>query len=116
MQEAQQKKKKKKQQQISLTVEDLISEAGLNLVDFLKELENDKKYIDVPVCPKCKSPKIKRVNASEDPTSHMGLTPPKYECLDCGHTTRIQLKATNRPYSVKDVELILEAIEADKTG
>jgi hypothetical protein len=112
MQEAQSEKKKKKQQQITLTVEELISEAGLNLIDFLKEQEADKKYLDLPVCPKCKSPKIKRVNVAEDPTGHMGLTPPKFECSDCGHSTRIQLKATNRPFSVKDVELILEAIEA----
>jgi transposase-like protein len=112
VQEVQQKKEKRKQQQTILTVQELISEAGFNLIEYLQEQEADKKYLDVPVCLKCKSPKIKRVNGNQDALGHMALAQPKYECPDCGHTTSIQLKATNRPYSVKDVELILEAIDA----
>ncbi len=114
MQETEQKKKKKKQQQ-TVTIQEELSETGQELVEFLQELESEKKYVDVQVCPKCKSPKVKRVDTvSGDLWSHMGITPPRYECLDCGWSDQIVVKVTNRPLRVRDVELIAEALDAEE--
>ena len=69
---------------------------------------------DTPkVCPKCKSPHVHRVKTmSGDLWSHLGWSPPKYECKEYGWQSRLVLKATNKRLSVKDVELIAEASEA----
>ena len=113
--ETQQKKKKKKQQQTVSTLNQEISESGQELVEFLEKLEAEKKYLDVQICPKCKSPKVKRVGTMEgDLWSNMTLAQPKYECSDCGWSERIHLKVTNRPLSVRDVEIIAEALDAEE--
>lgn len=113
MQEAQQKKKKKKQQTLAPQTEEL-SESGEQLVEFLEELEKEKRYLDVQICPKCKSPKISRVEAQGgDMFGSIGIVPPKYECKDCGWRSQVNVKVTNRPLSVRDVELIAEALEAE---
>jgi len=114
MQETEQKKKKKKQQQ-TVHVQEELSEAGQELVELLQELESQKKYVAVQICPKCKSPKVKRVDTDAgDLWSHMGITPPRYECLDCGWSDQIVVKVTNRPLSVRIVELIAEALDSDE--
>ncbi len=114
MGETEQKKKKKKQQQTALATEE-ISEAGQELVEFLEKLEAEKKYLDVQICPKCKSPKVKRTGTQEgDLFGHMGVVPPKYECSDCGWTGCTVVKVTNRPLTVKDMELIAETLDADE--
>jgi hypothetical protein len=43
--------------------------------------------------------------------SHLGWTPPKFECEECGWQGRLVLKASNKKLSVKDVEIIAEASE-----
>ena len=48
-----------------------------------------------------------------DMSGHMGLTPTKFECRECGWRERIVLKATSRPTSIKDVVIMAEAKEAD---
>ncbi len=114
MQQTQQKRKKRNQQQTTLQSEE-ISEAGQELIEQLDKLEAEKKYVDVQICPKCKSPKIKRAGTqSGDLWGHMGVIPPKYECLDCNWTGRTVVKVTNRPLTVKDVELIAEALDGDE--
>jgi hypothetical protein len=113
MSETQQKKKKKKQHALILQTEEL-SESGQELVEFLEELEKEKKYLDVQICPECKSPKIKRVDTQTgDMFGNMGLIPPKYECEDCGWNSTLVVKVTNRPLKVRDVELIAEALDAE---
>jgi ssDNA-binding Zn-finger/Zn-ribbon topoisomerase 1 len=116
MQEADQKKKKKKQQQILALQTEEISESGEQLVEFLEELEKEKKYLDVQICPKCNSPKISRVEAQGgDMFGCMGIVPQKYECKDCGWRSQVNVKVTNRPLTVRDVELIAEALEAEES-
>jgi hypothetical protein len=44
-----------------------------------------------------------------DMSAHMGFTPPKYECRECGWRERLVLKATNKPTTVKDVVIMAEA-------
>ena len=111
-----QKKKKKKKKQLSiLETEKVESEQLPKLVEALDELEKEKKYVDIQVCPNCKSPKVLRVGSMKgDMSAHMGLTPPKYECPECGWRERLIVKATNRPTSVRDVVIMAEANEAEK--
>lgn len=115
MSEEEQKKKKKKKKQLSiLETEKVESDLLPKLVEALDELEKEKKYVDIQVCPNCKSPKVRRVGSMKgDMSAHMGLTPPKYECPECGWRERLVVKATNRPTSVRDVVIMAEANEAE---
>jgi uncharacterized protein with PIN domain len=109
-----QKKKKKKKQLTVLETEKVESELLPELVEALNELEKEKKYVDIQVCPKCKSPLVRRVGSMVgDMSAHMGFTPPKYECRECGWRERTVLKATNKPTTVKDVVIMAEAKDAD---
>jgi hypothetical protein len=57
MLEEEQKKKKKKKRQITILENEQLESALLpELVKRLEELEKEKKYVDIHVCPKCKSP------------------------------------------------------------
>jgi len=67
-----QRKKKKKPRQIALlkhkTVE---SQKFLELLEVLEELEKEEKHVDVQICPRCKSPRVRRVGTmSGDMPSH----------------------------------------------
>jgi hypothetical protein len=108
-------KKKKRKRQLSIYATEKVEDALLpELVKALDELEKEKKYVDVRLCPNCKSPKVRRVGSLKgDMSAHMGLTPPKYECIECGWRERLVVKATNRPTSVRDVVIIAEANEAE---
>ena len=84
------------------------------LAKLLDELEKEGKIVEVQVCPKCKSPKVRRVKTmGGDLWSHMGLVPAKYECTECGWRARLVLKASNKRLSVRDVEIIAEALESE---
>jgi hypothetical protein len=50
---------------------------------------------------------------SGDIMGHVGLTPPKFECLACGWREKLVLKVTNKPITVKDVVIMAEAKEAE---
>jgi Zn ribbon nucleic-acid-binding protein len=115
MSETQEQKKKKKKKQLTvLETEKVESELLPELVEALNELEKEKKYVDIQVCPKCKSPLVRRVGSMVgDMSAHMGFTPPKYECCECGWRERTVLKATNKPTTVKDVVIMAEAKDAD---
>jgi transposase-like protein len=111
----QEKKKKKKQKKLAIVLETEVESELEELVEILEELEKEKKYVDIQVCPHCKSPKVRRVKSTEgDVLAHMGLTPPKYECKKCGWREKLVVKATNKPTTVKDVVLMAEANEAEK--
>jgi len=109
-----QKKKRKKQQ---LTVLEQVQEEtaiqnAIEVTQALEELEKQGIRLDIQVCPKCKSPKVQRAKAQGgDMWAHIGTLPPSYECPDCGWQERLVLKATNKPLSVRDVELIREAMD-----
>jgi RNase P subunit RPR2 len=115
MSETQEQKKKKKKKQLTvLETEKVESELLPELAEALNELEKEKKYVDIQVCPKCKSPLVRRVGSMVgDMSAHMGFTPPKYECRECGWRERTVLKATNKPNTVKDVVIMAEAKDAD---
>jgi transposase-like protein len=111
MTEAETKKKKRKKQLTALVEQqEEESQNVAELTQVLEDLEKQKQRVDIQVCPKCKSAKVRRAKVmSGDLWGHMGLVQPKYECLKCGWQTRLVLKATNKPMTVKEVELIAEA-------
>ena len=111
-----QRKKKKKQRQIVLLKQKKAeSQKFIELLEVLEELEKEEKYVDVQICPRCKSPRVRRVGTmSGDISGHMGLLPVKFECLDCGWRERLVVKATNRKLGIKEVAIIAEALNFKK--
>lgn len=107
------RRKKKRQRQVTvLKEEETESQVSLELSSILENLEKEGKYVDVQVCPRCKSPRVRRVGAmTGDMSGHMAITPIKFECLDCGWRERLVLKATNRPMGLKEVAIIAEALD-----
>ena len=104
------KKKRKKRQFVVLEMRTEESPGLAELVKVLEELEKEGKLVEVQVCPKCKSPRVRRVKTlSGDLWSHLGWLPPKFECEECGWRARLVLKATNKPLTVREVELMAEA-------
>lgn len=88
-----------------------------NVTEALDELEKKGHHIDIQVCPKCKSPKVERAKSTGgDMWAHIGLLPASYECLKCGWQERLVLKATNKKLSVRDVEIIREALDETDEG
>jgi RNase P subunit RPR2 len=113
-QEQEKKKRKKEKYLSSLEAERAESELFPELMKGLEELGKEKKYVDIQVCPNCKSPLVRRVGSmTGDMSGHMGWTPPKYECRECGWRERLVLKATNRPTTIKDVAIMAEAKDAE---
>jgi len=113
--EEEQRKKKKRRRQLTLLKEEVISETFPEMMVVLEELRKEGKYVDVQVCPRCKSAKVRRVGSmSGDMSGHMAITPLKYECLDCGWRERLVIKVTNRPLGWKEMALIAEALDLKK--
>ncbi|MFQ6081473.1 MAG: hypothetical protein ACE5OW_07395 [Candidatus Bathyarchaeia archaeon] len=111
MGKAEKKRRKKRLKQLTaLEEEEKESRVLLELVEVLEDLEEEGKLVDIQICPRCKSPRVRRVNAlTGDMSGHLALTPPKYECLECGWRERLVLKATNRLLGLKEVAIIAEA-------
>lgn len=101
----------KKERQLAVLVEGQVeSQTFSELPAILEELEKEGEHVDVQVCPRCKSPRVRRVKTlNGDLWGHMGILPPKFECAECGWRARLVLKATNRPMSIKNVAIIREA-------
>ena len=108
--EKKQKKKKKHKQKTVLKQKKEESQKFLELLEILEELEKEEKNVDIQICPKCKSPRVRRVRSMEgDMSGHMGMLPEKFECRDCGWRERLVVKATNRKLGIKEVAIIAEA-------
>jgi len=112
-----QKKKRKKQQHLTAleqVQEETAVQNAVEVTQALEELEKQGIRLDIQVCPKCKSPRVKRAQSTGgDMWAHLGMLPPSYECPDCGWQERVVLKATNKPLTVREVELIREAMEIE---
>jgi len=110
--EERRKKKKRKRQLTLLREEEIVSQTFPELIKTLEELREQGKYLDVQICPRCKSAKVRRVGAmSGDMSGHMAITPVKFECLDCGWRERLVIKATNRALGWKEMAIIAEALD-----
>lgn len=110
--------KKKKKRQLVVLEPVVESDVLPELVEALDKLAKEKKYVDLQVCPKCKSPMIRRANSmTGDMSGNIGVTPPKYECRKWGWQEKTVIKATNKPTTIREVALLAEmkqAIEKSK--
>ena len=110
------KKKKKQRQKVILKEKSIETPKKIkDLIEGLEELEREQKHVDIQICPRCKSHRIHRVGSMiGDMSGHMGLLPPKFECLDCGWRERMVIKATSRKMGIKEVAIIAEALDNKK--
>ena len=114
-----QEKKKRKKQRLSIIEhgqEEIAVQNAKNVTEALEELDKQGIQLDIQVCPRCKSPKVKKAQSTGgDMWAHIGILPPSYVCPDCGWQERIVIKATNKKLSVREVELIREAMEVENS-
>jgi hypothetical protein len=109
-----QKTKKKQKQEVVQKEKKAESKNVQKLVQQLDELKKKGKYVDVAVCPRCKSPNLRRVKSTcGDMTGHLGWLPVKYECLDCGWRGRLEIFATNKKQRWQEVVMMAEANEIE---
>jgi transposase-like protein len=89
----------------------------LKLQRVLEELKKQGHCVDIQVCPRCKSSKVERAKSTGgDMWAHIGMLPPSYECPDCGWQERLVLKATNKGLSIREIEIIREAMDENKNN
>jgi hypothetical protein len=113
--EGKQRKKKKRKSQLPVLKEEILSETLPEMIVGLEELRKKAKYVDLQICPRCKSAGVRRVGSiSGDMAGYMAITPVKYECLECGWRERLVIKATNRPLGFKEMAISTKALELDK--
>ncbi len=110
------KKKKKQRQKVILKEKSVETPKKIKaLIEGLEELEKEQKHVDIQICPKCGSHRIHRVGSMiGDMSGHMGFLPPKFECLDCGWRERMVIQATSRKMGIKEVAIIVEALDNKK--
>ena len=110
------KRKNKKQKQELVHKEKKAESKNVQkLMERLDELRKKEKYCDVAVCPRCKSINLRRVKSTMgDMTGHLGWLPVIYECMDCGWRGRLEIFATNKGQSWKEVAVMAEARDIDK--
>jgi hypothetical protein len=113
-----QEKKKKKTQTQKVILKEKSPENRKKIMKFLQrmeELKKEHKYVDIQVCTRCKSPRIRRVGSiTGDMSGHMGWFPPMFECLDCGWRGRFVLKATNKNLGLKEIAIIADVTDFEK--
>jgi len=110
------RKRKRTKQLLALREERIESELFEELLRLLEELEEEGKYVDIQLCPRCKSPRVQRVGTlSGDMSGNIGILPVKFECKDCGWRERLVLKATNRRLSLREVAIIAEALASSSS-
>jgi predicted RNA-binding Zn-ribbon protein involved in translation (DUF1610 family) len=110
-----QKTKKKQKQELVQKEKKAESKNVQNLAQRLDELRKKEKYVDVAVCPRCKSVNLRRVKSTMgDTTGHLGWLPVIYECLDCGWRGRLEIFATNKKQSWKEVAVMAEARDIEE--
>jgi transposase-like protein len=118
MAETQMQKKKRRKTHlfaVEQVEEETTVQNSAKVTETLEELAKQGIRLDIQVCPRCKSPKVRRAKSTDgDMWGHLGMLPPSYECPDCGWQERLVLKATNKPLTVREVELIREAMEIEE--
>ena len=105
-----QRAKSKQKQELVQKEKKADSKNVQKFVQRLDELKKKSKLVDIAVCPSCKSVNLRRVTSSMgDMTGHLGWLPVMYECLDCGWRGRLELFASNKKQSWKEVAIMAEA-------
>ena len=109
-----QKTRKKQNQELLQKKKKVDGKNVQKLAERLDELRKKEKYVDVAVCPRCKSVNLRRVKSTTgDMTGHLGWLPVIYECLDCGWRGRLEVFATNKKQNWKEVVIMAEAREIE---
>ena len=109
------RKNKKQKQELVQKEEKAESKNVQKLMERLDELRKKEKYCDVAICPKCKSINLRRIKSTMgDMTGHLGWLPVIYECMDCGWRGRLEIFATNKKQSWKEVAVMAEARDIEK--
>ena len=112
---SQEKPEQKKDQKLVQEQEKAESKNVAKLSQALEELEQKEKFVDILFYPKCKSVRLRRVKGTMgDVTGHRGWLPVIYECLDCGWRGRLEVLATNKKQSWKDIAIIAEALDIEE--
>ncbi len=112
---SEQKAKRTQKQELVQKEKKADSKNVQKLIHRLDELRKKSKFVDVAVCPKCKSVNLRRVESSKgDMTGHLGWLLVMYECLDCGWRGRLEIFATNKKQSWKEVAIMAEARDLDR--
>jgi hypothetical protein len=79
------------------------------LMAILEELKRKGTFLDIAICPRCMSARLRRIGSmSGDMSGQAAWTSPKYECLDCGWRGRLPIYATNRPFDKKSEDLVAD--------
>ena len=105
-----QKTRKRQKQEVVQKEKKVDSKNIEKISQRLDELRRKGKFVDVAVCPVCKSPNLRRVKSTcGDMTGHLGWLPVMYECLDCGWRGRLELYVTNRRQNWREVAIMAEA-------
>ena len=113
--QVQKKKRKKRLAVVEQIQEEVAVQNAQKVTEALDELEKQGKLLEIQVCPRCKSPRVRRAKSTGgDMWGHLGMVPPSYECPDCGWQERIVIKATNKPLTVREVEIIREAMDEEE--
>jgi hypothetical protein len=87
-------------------------ESIIEVTQVLDDLKKDDVTARIKLCPRCKSPNLRFRETWYDIGGAMGLTPPKYRCLQCGYLGHVIIEATNEDLD----ERILELIHIDAGG
>ena len=104
-----QKTRKRQKQEVVQKEKKVDSKNIEKISQRLDELRRKGKFVDVAVCPVCKSPNLRRVKSTcGDMTGHLGWLPVMYECLDCGWRGRLELYVTNRRQNWREVAIMAE--------
>ncbi|MFX0168923.1 MAG: hypothetical protein ACFE89_06120 [Candidatus Hodarchaeota archaeon] len=61
----------------------------------LEDLKKEGQVVAIQICPKCKSPSLRSRETWYDIGGAMGISPPRYRCLQCGYLGRFVIEATN---------------------
>ena len=110
-----QKTRKSQKQELAQKEKKADSKNVQKLTERLDELRKKEKYCDVAVCPRCKSINLRRVEAmTGDMSGHLGWLPVIYECLDCGWRGRLEIYATNKKQTWKEVAVMAEARDIEE--
>lgn len=73
----------------------------------LDDLAKDEKYVDIRICPECKSSKLEIIGI---PALYSPLSPVRARCRNCGWIGSVILEMTNRKISEKDEEVLEDII------
>jgi hypothetical protein len=112
------KEKTQKQLTTLLQVQEEVEvQNAQEVTEALEELEKQGKHLEIQICPRCKSPRVRKAKSTGgDMWGHLGMVPPSYECPDCGWQERIVIKATNKPLTVREVEIIREFMDEEEAA